>query len=290
LLTDFLAVFEDPKKLRAISSVKPRPRRSDSGEEAEALLSSNTHGQALHNISIYKPGSHLFVGGDLNYRISKTSPTSESDFPDLDPASPNYFPRFLAQDQLMSEKAAGRTLHGLSEAAITFPPTYKLDLTTEQSVLTQEPQNSVGAVETVPWKWAAHRWPAWCDRVLYLDIPWWALRSTAKTEIKINTIAYDALPPVRTSDHRAVFLRLLVPVLEPSALAPPDEVRTSDSTDPRVKLPYPVDPQAWDHRAHVKKWESVIGWSMLASQSKQGIALFVTLFFAGASLWWFRSH
>ncbi|KAI3320755.1 DNase I-like protein [Xylariaceae sp. AK1471] len=283
-------LFEDPKKLLAIPSIQPTSRTSDSGEETEALLSQDTHDEALHNISIYKPGSHLFVGGDLNYRISETSPTSDSDFPDLDPESPNYFPRFLAQDQLMSEKAAGRTLHGLSEAAITFPPTYKLDVMNEDLDPAQEQQNGIPAVEVVSWKWAAHRWPGWCDRVLYLDIPRWASRTTAKTETKMNIIAYDALPAVRTSDHRAVFLRLQVPVLEPSALAPPDEARTSDSTDPRVKLPYPVDPQAWKHRAYVKKWESVIGWSMLASQSKQGIAIFVTLFLAGLGTWWFRSQ
>lgn len=106
----------------------------------------------------------------------------------------------------------------------------------------------------------------------------------------MDTLAYDALPPVRTSDHRAVFLRLRVPVLEPSLLAPSDEVRASDSKDPRIKLPYPVDFESWDHRLRVKKWEWVMGWCLLVSQSKQGIAIFVTLFLVGLGTVWLRSR
>jgi hypothetical protein len=244
----------------------------------------------LHNISIYKPGSHLFVAGDLNYRISKTSPSKLSVFPDLDPKSPNYFERFLARDQLTLEKAAGRTLHGLSEASITFPPTYKLEIDGEPQEWLPGHCDGAPPVEVVSWKWAPHRWPGWCDRVLYLDIPRWASKPTAHESIAMEIIAYNALPAVRTSDHRAVFFRLRVPVVEPSILEPPDEVRASDSTDPRVKLPYAVDFQSWDHRARVKKWERLIGWSMLISQSKQVITVFMALFFVGLGTWWFRSQ
>lgn len=227
---------------------------------------------ALHDITIYKPGSHLFVAGDLNYRISKTSPTDKSDFPNLDPDSPNYFSRFLALDQLTLEKAAGRTLHGLRESSISFPPTYKLEVTGDKT-----------------WKWASHRWPGWCDRVLYLDIPRWVSQSSATKETGMDIVAYDALPMVQTSDHRAVFLRLIVPVLEPSVLTPPRDLHASDINDPRVRLPYPVDFDSWTNRARFKKWESIIGWSMLISQSKQGITVFTTLFLVGLGVWWFRS-
>lgn len=282
-------MFEDPEKLRGVKSAQPTPPTSSGGggDESEALLLQDPNEQALHDITIYKPGSHLFVAGDLNYRISKTPPSPESDFPDLDPRSPSYFKRFLALDQLTLERAAGRTLQGLRESTILFPPTYKLEVTDDK-----EGRD----VDVVPWKWAPHRWPGWCDRVLYLDIPPWASRpgprDAAEPEVKMVTIAYDALPPVRTSDHRAVFLRLMVPVLEPSILAPPSsELRTPDnSNDPRINLPYPIDLESWDHRARVKKWESVIGWSMLVSQSKQGIAVFVALFFVGLGTWWLRSR
>lgn len=281
LLIPIFAVFEDPEKLRGFKSAKPTPPTSSAGDESEVLLLQDPNEQALHDITIYKPGSHLFVAGDLNYRISKTPPSPESDFPDLDPQSPSYFKRFLALDQLTLEKAAGRTLQGLREPTILFPPTYKLEVTDEGE-----------GRDVVSWKWAPHRWPGWCDRVLYLDVPPWASGSgsPATAEVKMNTIAYDALPPVRTSDHRAVFLRFGVPVLEPSILTPSPELRTSDSNDPRINLPYPIDLESWDHRARVKKWEWVIGWSMLVSQSKQGIAVFATLFFIGLGTWWLRSR
>ncbi|KAI1114656.1 DNase I-like protein [Nemania sp. NC0429] len=287
-------LFDNPEKLRGAKSAKPTavPTSDDGhdngngdgdgdGSEGEALLLQDQHEQASHNITIYKPGSHLFVAGDLNYRISKTPPSTESDFPDLNPQSPSYFKRFLPLDQLALEKAAGRTLQGLRESTILFPPTYKIEVTDERE-----------GPDGVPWKWAPHRWPGWCDRVLYLEIPPWASRPGPPdtAEVKMTTIAYDTLPPVRTSDHRAVFLRLGVPVLEPAVLAPSPEWRTPDSSDPRINLPYPVDLESWDHRARVKKWESVIGWSMLVSQSKQGIAVFVALFFIGLGTWWLKSR
>ncbi|KAH8157390.1 hypothetical protein CIB48_g10861 [Xylaria polymorpha] len=267
-------LFEDPQKLCGIKSAHPTPNASTSGSDDEeaSLLSHDPNEMALHDITIYKPGSHLFVAGDLNYRISKTSPTDKSDFPNLDPDSPNYFSRFLALDQLTLEKAAGRTLHGLRESSISFPPTYKLEVTGDKT-----------------WKWASHRWPGWCDRVLYLDIPRWVSQSSATKETGMDIVAYDALPMVQTSDHRAVFLRLIVPVLEPSVLTPPRDLHASDINDPRVRLPYPVDFDSWTNRARFKKWESIIGWSMLISQSKQGITVFTTLFLVGLGVWWFRS-
>ena len=207
----------------------------------------------------------------------------------MNPGSVNHFGRFLPLDQLRLEKAGGRTLHGLSEASISFPPTYKL-----KHVKASETKDQRNGTPSHPhgvrWKWAPNRWPGWCDRVLYLDIPPWVPQPSAGPGLHIDTIAYDALPAVRTSDHRAVFLRLVVPVVEPSVLAPPDELYTSGNKDPRIKLPYPIDFESWDHRARVKKWEWLIGWSMVVSQSKQGLAVFTTIFFIGVGTWWLRSR
>ncbi|KAI1437821.1 DNase I-like protein [Xylaria sp. CBS 124048] len=277
-------LFQDPSKLHGSKAMNPTGHTLKNGDETEALLSEERTEKTLHDITIYKPGTQLFVGGDLNYRLSKTSPTSSSVFPDLNPQSPNHFRHFLVWDQLNIEKTAGRTLHGLTEAPIRFPPTYKLDMVDEDEALDRP--NDDSALHVVPWKWASHRWPGWCDRILYLDTPIWAMNP----ENRIINVAYNALPPVRTSDHRAVFLRLAVPVVEPAALMPPKEARSSYPKDPRVKLPYPVDFQAWEHRAQVKKWEPLIGWSMLISQSKKGIAFFVTLFLIGLGTWWLRSR
>ncbi|KAI0458025.1 DNase I-like protein [Xylaria acuta] len=287
-------LFEDPRELRGIKSahLTPGASASDSDDEGGSLLSHGPNERAVHDITIYKPGSHLFVAGDLNYRISKTSPTDKSDFPDLDRNSPNYFRRFLALDQLTLEKAAGRTLHGLRESSIPFPPTYKLKIADTKATQNEiQTQRNAGSTvhDVVRWEWASHRWPGWCDRVLYLGIPRWVPPSSATTEIRMDTIAYDALPAVRTSDHRAVFLRLMVPVLEPSMLAPPQDLRTMDSNDPRIKLPYPVDFDSWAKRARFKKWESIIGWSMLISQSKKGTAFFLALFLVALGICWLKS-
>ncbi|KAF2970928.1 hypothetical protein GQX73_g2642 [Xylaria multiplex] len=281
-------LFDDPRQFYDGESTHPTPPISANDDESQALLSQSPHKKKLHDITIYKPGSHLFVAGDLNYRISKTSPTPHSVFPRLDPESPNFYGRYLALDQLALEKAAGRTLHGLSEAPITFPPTYKLDYEIEgksEAGARAHCNDYPHAHDEVFWKWASHRWPGWCDRVLYLDTP-----SSIAPGMAINTIAYNALPPVRSSDHRAVFLRLSVPVVEPSILVPSPDFCVSNSEDPRVKLPYPIDFESWEHRTRVKKWERVIGWSMLVSHSKQGISIFVTLFFICIGVWWLRSR
>lgn len=293
-------VFEDPKGFAGRPSLQPTLQGSDESEEAQqALLGrDDSYYKALQDISIYKPSAHLFIAGDLNYRLSTTSPTSGSVFPDVDAESPNYFDHFLSRDQLIAEKAASRTLHGLSEADIKFPPTYKLTLSPKAEPETElarigDEQDDIDEVE---WSWALHRWPGWCDRVLFLDTPWWVQETTGE---KMSVTAYDAIPAVRSSDHRPVFLRVKVPMLEPDGLmriptGPDNENELGGNqqrpVDPRIKLPFPIDFQSWEHRAQVKKWESTIGWSMLISQSKQGIMLFVTVLLVSLGTWWYRSR
>ncbi|KAI1374899.1 DNase I-like protein [Hypoxylon crocopeplum] len=291
-------VFENPKGFAEHPSLQPTLQAEEGVEEAQqALLALDSTQKALHDISIYKPGAHLFVAGDLNYRLSKTSPALDSAFPDSDPDSPNYFAHFLTRDQLTTEKNAGRTLQGLSEAAVKFPPTYKLVLSPKT-----EPETGLGNVgdedddlDEVKWSWALHRWPGWCDRVLYLDIPWWARETVGDKKMKVT--AYDAIPPVRSSDHRPVFLRLEVPMLEPHSLVPTESAYETElsadrrqTVDPRIKLPYPINFQSWEHRSYVKKWEATIGWSMLISQSKQGLMIFATVLLVGLGTWWYRSQ
>ncbi|KAH9888656.1 DNase I-like protein [Xylariomycetidae sp. FL2044] len=254
-------VFEDPKKFTKHKSPHPTPQGSeDSQGEAQALLDQDPTEKALHDISIYKPTSHLFVAGDLNYRISKTSPAADSKFPNVELESPNHFSRFLHRDQLRAEKAAGHTLHGLSEAEIEFAPTYKLDIlpkaepNTELARIAEEEEDT----DQVAWTYAKHRWPGWCDRILYLDVPYWVKGIDAKART-MKATAYHSMPAVRSSDHMPVFLRMGVPMIEPRALVPPrlDQERAANGeqgevVDPRIKLPFPIDYQSWEHRAQVK--------------------------------------
>ncbi|KAI0169735.1 DNase I-like protein [Hypoxylon sp. FL1284] len=288
-------LFEDPKKFAERPSLHPTHYGSEEPGEDQSLLRRESTEQALHEISIYKPGAHLFVAGDLNYRLSKTSPTPSSVFPSLEPDSSNHYDNFLTRDQLTAEKEAGRTLHGLSEAPIKFPPTYKLSLTSKAKLQADlgRPWDEQNDVDEVGWTWARHRWPGWCDRILFLDMPWW-VRANSSRAATMKTTAYDALPAVRSSDHRAVFLRLQVPIVDPDALGPTPAARereqSANPVDPRIKLPFAVDFRSWEHRDMVKKWESTVGWSMLISQSKQGIVAFVTILLIGLGAWWYRSR
>jgi hypothetical protein len=294
---------------------------------------------ALHACSVYKPTAHLFVAGDLNYRIAVTTPPAGAAFPSFDPRSEHYFPKFLARDQLTREREAGRTLYGLSEAGIRFGPTYKFDVLPVapagdgaaaaaangaaggsglgigggegESARNREPGN------TVPWRFAPHRWPSWCDRVLYLDVPRHVAAASAAGAARQSAIdvrAYDALPVVATSDHRAVFFRARVPVLSAEEMAPPPqpqqqtEEEEEDAVlvgqdvegegegegrapqavlpDPRVRLPVPVDVHAWERRAAARHKELLVGWSALVWSTREGAMLLATALALGVGGWW----
>ncbi|GAA5896752.1 hypothetical protein JCM5296_002993 [Sporobolomyces johnsonii] len=158
---------------------------------------------------LYETGQ-LFVFGDLNYRISLTTPRKlplhllSHQIASLDPSSPTSFASLLAHDQLTQELNAGRTLQYLHEAPITFPPTYKF---------------KVGTVDQ--YKDFRKRVPGWCDRILY------ASGAAAEGELQVET--YRAEMGFTRSDHK--------PVTAIFSLPP------STSLLPR-RSPFPVDP-AW---------------------------------------------
>ncbi|KAK3935228.1 endonuclease/Exonuclease/ phosphatase [Diplogelasinospora grovesii] len=249
----------------------------------------------LQDVSIFKATSHLFVAGDLNYRISSSTPPPLAPFPSFDPESENYYPVFLPRDQLTQERLAGRAFHGMSEAPIRFGPTYKynvlcggadVDKATNADAVRRGDQ--VNGVTEVPWKFAPHRWPGWCDRVLYLDLPSWL-----SGRASITVLAYDAMPVVRTSDHRAVFLRALVPVVGPEAMRPPPlQVAEADAAakmDPRVTPPIPVDVHAWERRAAARNREIIVGWSAFLWSTREGAVVLATLVALGVGSWWLWS-
>lgn len=220
----------------------------------------------MHDISVFKPSSHLFVAGDLNYRISTTSPAPDAAFPSVDEGSENHYSKFLYRDQLTRERKAGRTLHGLSEADVTFPPTYKYDVTLGGK--------DAEGKEKVEWSFAPHRYPGWTDRVLYLDTP-------AASERKVEVLAYDAFPVLATSDHRPVFFRALVPLLPAEALT-----RDLGADDPRVRLPVEIDPEAWERRKAARRREVMLGWGTILWSTKEGALVLGTAVALLAGWWW----
>ncbi|KAL0937376.1 endonuclease/Exonuclease/phosphatase [Colletotrichum truncatum] len=272
-----------PKKNALRAAANGEGQNEDNGEEGLHLLHGEHHAQnlalqeRLQEISVFKPSSHLFVGGDLNYRISTTSPPPMATFPSLDPESEHHYSRFFILDQLTRERQAGRTLHGMSEAEVKFPPTYKY------TVLPPDHSRvKVDGVEDVPWVFAPHRYPGWTDRILFLDVPSWVKSKPQKVDVK----AYDAMPVVRSSDHRAVYLRAAVPLLTEEELAPTSVESTGGAVDPRLVLPVAIDPEAWERRAAARRKEMLVGWSMFLWSTKQGALVLATLLAVGASAWW----
>jgi hypothetical protein len=264
---------------------------------------------ALQALSVYKPTSHLFVAGDLNYRIASTTPPPSSNFPSFDPASEHHHSNFFPRDQLTRERRAGRTLHGLAEAPVEFGPTYKFDVldSAEGAVNADEVQagTEVDGVPVVPWRFAPHRWPGWCDRVLYLDVPRWVSslppppppNSSGGEEGKprVEVDAYDALPLMACSDHRAVYFRARVPVLGAEEMTPPPGIGEEESlvsedsgglVDPRVRMPVPVDVHAWERRAAARRREMVVGWTAFVWSTREGAVLLATLLALGLGSWW----
>ncbi|KAI3544280.1 endonuclease/Exonuclease/phosphatase [Colletotrichum tamarilloi] len=273
-----------PKKNKPTTPTHGEGQAEGARDEAVHLLHDEHQAQTLalqerlQEISVFKPSSHLFVGGDLNYRISTTSPPPMATFPSLDPDSEHHYSRFFALDQLTRERQAGRTLHGMSEAEVKFPPTYKYNVLPQDDTRLE-----VDGVEDVPWVFAPHRYPGWTDRILYLDVPSWVKTKPQKVDVKI----YDAMPVVRSSDHRAVFLRAAVPLLtEKELVRSSTEAPTSNAVDPRLVLPVAIDPEAWERRAAARRKEVLVGWSMFLWSTKQGAMILATLLAVGAGIWW----
>ncbi|CZS98141.1 related to phosphatidylinositol phosphate phosphatase [Rhynchosporium graminicola] len=233
----------DRKSIESSRSAEERPLLSISPRDA----------------SIFKPTSHLFLAGDLNYRTSilSPSPTDHKDtFPQPyhDRSSPQHFSKLFKDDQLNQERLAGRTCHGLTEAPVTFPPTYKYD--PKEAYLTPDEDLS-------RWHWAKHRWPSWCDRILYLEVPSWVKRS--HPEAQIITHKYSALPLWPTSDHRAVALDVSVPILP---IPPPKEDEEGD--DPRIHPPFEINIDWKAKRKRARALELVVGFAMYFTTTLEG--------------------
>jgi hypothetical protein len=167
-----------------------KPTHDEQSEEAPLLQGS---GIGAAHAGMYMAKSHLFFAGDLNYRTSlqRPSPEDVKTFPQptKDPKELRHYSHLLADDQLSQQIKERKTLHGLQEACIDFPPTYKY-----------HPRDDISLDDDAQqWNWASHRWPSWCDRIF-----------TSPTSINVQK--YQALPLFGTSDHRPVALSASVPL------------------------------------------------------------------------------
>lgn len=236
--------------------------RAANGED-EPLLSGPVDNESEPTSGIYTPTSYFFLAGDLNYRTDDTNPSvgDHEAWPQpAGAADSRHYSNLLRSDQLATERKAKRTLHGLEEAAIDFPPTYKYSDTgrmhagkTEHLAAVESNRVREGPqTEDLEWHWAKHRWPSWCDRILYLDLPPRMKSEDPNAQIRVNK--YTALPLMSTSDHRPVILSLSIP-LKPM---PPPTEEVVDG-DVRVKPPFPIDPKWRERRAVARRKEIAVG-------------------------------
>lgn len=208
---------------------KPRNKvAQDEEDEDEPLLQGQVqkHGEATSGL--YDGTSYLFLAGDLNYRTSDSFP-SDADLkkfpqPARNTRDPQHYAQLLPKDQLTQQKREGKTLQGLIEAPVDFPPTYKYRNKAERPVQADDEQ---------PWTWASHRWPSWCDRILFSDNV-------------VDVHRYTCLPLFATSDHRPVAISLAVPTTLPPV-----------NTNLAAVKPFEIDPE-WQQRRRVARIKEVI--------------------------------
>lgn len=222
-----------------------------SASEERPLLSSSK--APSEENGLFTAGSHVFFFGDLNYRTHDSSPDEKAheSFPSMTAAesSPKHYSQLLSRDQLTREKEANRTLHGFEELPITFPPTYKY---------------STSRSSDDEWQWAKHRYPSWCDRILYLP------SHTSKLEPQ----TYTALPVQPTSDHRPVAL----------------SVRVEDTPIPahssRVEAPFSINPTWKARQEAARRWELMVGASSYFALTRKGNAMVIAFIGVLLGSWW----
>ncbi|KAF9894091.1 hypothetical protein FE257_009064 [Aspergillus nanangensis] len=244
---------------RPIRAAERNPEVADDSEST-ALLHDSTATVDDEPDGIFNSTGYLFLAGDLNYRTSDVSPQKDdqSRFPKIlaDPTSSRHYSNLLKEDQLAREMGESRTFHGLSEAPITFPPTYKYTSAARQAAC-----DTTLADESQEWLWTSTRWPSWCDRVLYLEYP-----LGTGSDGRVSPLRYTSLPLFPTSDHRAVALSISVPVRP---------MRPGDGAT-RLAAPFSIDPE-WERKREVaRKKELVVGCLAYFGCTWEGNAVLVS--------------
>ncbi|KAF2652584.1 inositol 5-phosphatase-like protein [Lophiostoma macrostomum CBS 122681] len=243
-----------------------------SSSEEEPLLSSSS---ALpeDGDGLFSTGSHIFFAGDLNYRThdQPPGPKAYETYPQIahTNSSMDAFSRLLEGDQLTREKDANRTLHGFEELPITFPPTYKY------SVRRSKPGSGHKRSASDPdesWAWAKHRYPSWCDRILFVPAP---------PSHRLEPQVYTALPVQATSDHRPVALSVRV-----------DEkpLGSHGVDDVRRRPPFPLNSNWKTRRNTARQLEVIVGILSYLALTKKGNAIIVTMAGVAFVSWWIAAR
>lgn len=247
------AVFEPVDGSNKLNDQPP-----DDTEETAPLLSPQSRSRSA---GLYSKGTYLFVAGDMNYRTSDRSPKpgEEKNWPLLHETSPSRgaLRPLWKNDQLNREITAGRTLHHLRESEVNFAPTYKYSDAARKRAASSDDALAHGETP-----WASHRFPSWCDRILYLSRGNWPQVSS-----------YVSLPLMPSSDHRAVVLRATV-----STQPPPDEEQGFES-------PFDLSSDAKARAVRSRVKEVVAGSAMFVALTWEGRLIFVGVVAGIAGTW-----
>ncbi|KAJ6260683.1 Synaptojanin-1 [Drechslerella dactyloides] len=253
----------------------PAPSHPGTSEATPLLSKSQSHPAIDSGIAkppsasgIYSPGAHLLVLGDLNYRTSATAP-SPGDYASAFPHAPADLAAFLTRDQLSAEHGAGNTLHGLVEAPVTFPPTYKYTSSKRHTAAVTDKDTVVSKANE--WNWAPHRWPSWCDRILWLPVP----NTNPSVHNDVTPHKYTSIPSIAFSDHRPVALHASLPA-----------VVTTDGNDIRANPPFGVNSDWAVQRLNAVARERALGYAILGMTTPGGIAIVGCAVFGVLVLWW----
>jgi endonuclease/exonuclease/phosphatase family metal-dependent hydrolase len=243
-----------------------------SSSEEQPLLSSSPTLPEDGN-GLFTPGNHIFFAGDLNYRThdQPPGPKAYETYPQIAHANSftDSFARLLEGDQLKREKDANRTLHGFEELPITFPPTYKLSM--RQSKSGSAHKRSASDPDD-HWTWAKHRYPSWCDRILFVPAP---------PSYRLEPQIYTALPVQATSDHRPVALSVRIE-------GRPLESHGAD--DIRRRPPFPIN-SSWKTRRDIaRQLEVIVGVLSYLTLTKKGNAMIVTIAGIAFASWWIAAR
>ncbi|WWC94076.1 hypothetical protein V866_000914 [Kwoniella sp. B9012] len=183
--------------------------------------------------------SHLFIMGDLNYRLSKR-PSAESlkesgEVDDIQLEKDRN--EMILLDTLKREQNAGRVFVGLREGELNrFAPTYK---------------RVVGQVEG----YSKQRIPGWTDRILF------ASHTDDLSGSNTTQIAhYSSTPDLTISDHKPVHAVLSLPSPTPSSIA-----ATAPHLAPVLSTSFPRTPATskeiiWAWRLMGMFLDRLIGW------------------------------
>ncbi|KAG0680545.1 hypothetical protein C6P40_004244 [Pichia californica] len=159
----------------------------NAGEKIENLIRRNND---IYNIlsklkfddgwCVLKPESHIFLFGDLNYRLTGTFGMFKSIVISNEGNNIEEIFEDLKNDELLIMMKNGTILEDFEEAKINFKPSYKY---------------IIGSGE-----YNKKRIPSYCDRILYLGY------SEFSKLPKYEIIKYDSIPECQISDHIPVYL------------------------------------------------------------------------------------